>query len=74
MDASEIKRQICEQLKALKPLKKIVVILGPRQVGKTTLLRQLTAGASNVLSFDYYNYFPNLIIACSYHYRGTACA
>ena len=24
MDASEIKRQICEQLKALKPLKKIV--------------------------------------------------
>ena len=52
MDANEIKRQICEQLKALKPLKKIVVILGPRQVGKTTLLRQLTAGASNVLSFD----------------------
>lgn len=52
MDASEIKRQICEQIEALKSLKKIVVILGPRQVGKTTLLRQLTAGASSVLSFD----------------------
>lgn len=52
MDANEIKRQICEQLEALKSIKKIVVILGPRQVGKTTLLRQLTVGASNVLSFD----------------------
>ena len=52
MDANEIKRQIVEQLKALSSLKKIMVILGPRQVGKTTLLRQLTADATNVLSFD----------------------
>ena len=52
MDANEIKRQIVEQLKALSSLKKIMVILGPRQVGKTTLLRQLTAEATNVLSFD----------------------
>lgn len=52
MDANQIKRQIVEQLKMLGRLKKIMVILGPRQVGKTTLLHQLTADAPKVLSFD----------------------
>ena len=52
MDVNEIKRHIIEQLKSITSLKKIMVILGPRQVGKTTLLRQLTTDATNVLSFD----------------------
>lgn len=49
---SEINRDLAGQLQALSSLKKIMVILGPRQVGKTTLLKQLTLEASNVLSFD----------------------
>ncbi len=52
MDANEIKRHLVGQLKVLGSLKKIMVILGPRQVGKTTLLRQLTADTPEVLSFD----------------------
>lgn len=47
-----IERALTKQLQALSQLKKIMVILGPRQVGKTTLLRQLTADASSVLAFD----------------------
>ena len=52
MDSIEIKRHIIPQLNALYSLKKIMVILGPRQVGKTTLLRQLTNNSSTVLSFN----------------------
>ena len=52
MDSMEIKRLIIPQLNALYSLKKIMVILGPRQVGKTTLLRQLTNDSSTVLSFN----------------------
>lgn len=47
-----IDRALTQQLQSLSQLKKIMVILGPRQVGKTTLLRQLTADAPNVLAFD----------------------
>ena len=47
-----INRALTQQLQSLSQLKKIMVILGPRQVGKTTLLRQLTADAPNVLAFD----------------------
>lgn len=52
METNAIDRSLIGQLQALAPLGKIMVILGPRQVGKTTLLNQLTAGASDVLSFD----------------------
>ena len=52
MDTNEIKRDLGAQLQSLSSLKKIMVVLGPRQVGKTTLLNQMTANASNVLSFD----------------------
>ena len=52
MDTSEIKRDLGAQLQSLSSLKKIMVVLGPRQVGKTTLLNQLTANVPNVLSFD----------------------
>ena len=37
---------------SFRQLGKIVVILGPRQVGKTTLLRQLTAGEQGIFAFD----------------------
>lgn len=47
-----INRALTQQLQSLSQLKKIMVILGPRQVGKTTLLHQLTADAPNVLAFD----------------------
>ncbi len=47
-----IDRALAKQLQSLSQLKKIMVILGPRQVGKTTLLRQLTADASSILAFD----------------------
>jgi predicted AAA+ superfamily ATPase len=52
MDTKEIKRNLAGQLQSLSSLKKIMVILGPRQVGKTTLLHQLTADQPDVLSFD----------------------
>ena len=52
MDTYEIKRDLGAQLLSLGSLKKIMVVLGPRQVGKTTLLNQMTANASDVLSFD----------------------
>ena len=52
MDTKEIKRNLTGQLQSLSSLKKIMVILGPRQVGKTTLLHQLTADQPDVLSFD----------------------
>ena len=52
MNTQEIKRDLAGQLHSLSSLKKIMVILGPRQVGKTTLLHQLTADQPDVLSFD----------------------
>ena len=52
MKTQEIKRDLAGQLQSLSSLKKIMVILGPRQVGKTTLLHQLTADQPDVLSFD----------------------
>ena len=52
MNTQEIKRDLAGQLQSLSSLKKIMVILGPRQVGKTTLLHQLTADQPDVLSFD----------------------
>ena len=52
MDTNEIMRDLGAQLLSLGSLKKIMVVLGPRQVGKTTLLRQMTADMPDVLSFD----------------------
>ena len=52
MDTNEIMRDLGAQLLSLGSLKKIIVVLGPRQVGKTTLLRQMTADMPDVLSFD----------------------
>ena len=48
----EIRRNILNQLRSLVGLKKIMVILGPRQVGKTTLLNQLIKNEKYVLAFD----------------------
>ena len=47
-----IRRQIEEQIRDDFGKGKAIVVLGPRQVGKTTLLNQLTAGESGVLSFN----------------------
>ena len=44
----EIEKQLCEQLQR----KKIVVLLGARQVGKTTLMEMLTQGKEKVLSLN----------------------
>ena len=52
MVTNEIPRRILTQLQSIKSLKKVIVVLGPRQVGKTTLLGQLTAQEKDVLSFD----------------------
>ena len=47
-----VKRQIEEQIRNDFGKGKAIVVLGPRQVGKTTLLNQLTAGMSGVLAFN----------------------
>ncbi len=48
----DIHRVLAERMFSVSSLKKVMVILGPRQVGKTTLLRQITRGREDVLSFD----------------------
>ena len=45
-----VKRQIEEQIRNDFGKGKAIVVLGPRQVGKTTLLNQLTAGMSGVFA------------------------
>ena len=45
-------RQITDAIKADYGNGKVIVISGPRQVGKTTLLDQLTAGRKSVLRFN----------------------
>lgn len=47
-----IKRQIEERIRDDFGKGKAIVVLGPRQVGKTTLLNQLVAGAEGVLAFN----------------------
>lgn len=47
-----ITRQITNAINADYGNGKVIVIGGPRQVGKTTLLEQLTAGRENVLRFN----------------------
>ncbi len=59
---TNIRRILANRLETIFSLNKVVVILGPRQVGKTTLLHQLTAGADNVLSFDCDNYDDRLLL------------
>lgn len=62
MDTTNIRRILANRLETVFPLNKVVVILGPRQVGKTTLLHQLTVDADNVLSFDCDNYDDRLLL------------
>lgn len=47
-----LKRQIEQRIRADFGKGKAILILGPRQVGKTTLLEQLAAGQKGVVSFN----------------------
>lgn len=57
-----IKRSLSKVLEQAYSLHKILVVLGPRQVGKTTLLGQLTENEQDVLLFDCDNYDDRLAL------------
>jgi len=48
----DIHRILTEHLNTVSTLKKVIVVLGPRQVGKTTLLHQMIRKKDDVLAFD----------------------
>ncbi len=60
MATTDINRILVRRLEKLYGLNKVIVILGPRQVGKTTFLKQLTTDAGHVLAFDCDNFDDRL--------------
>lgn len=62
MAKNDIIRKISTQLDKVKSLNKVVVVLGPRQIGKTTLLKQLSSDQDYVLSFDCDNFDDRLAL------------